>query len=75
MDCVPLLITMEKVEDVTEAVDESVTEIVIGAETICVGVPAITPVDELSVRPVGKTPLAIAKEFPPEPPVVLTVSE
>ena len=75
MDCVALLITMEKVEDVTEAVDESVTEMVIGAETICVGVPEITPVEELSVRPVGNRPLARAKVFPPEPPEALTVNE
>ena len=75
IDCVPLPITIEKVEVVTEAVEESVTEMVIGAETICVGVPEIMPVEVLSERPVGNTQLAIAKVFPPEPPEVLTVSE
>jgi hypothetical protein len=75
IDCVPLLITIEKGEDVTEAVDESVTDRVIGAVTICAGIPEITPVDELSVRPVGNTPLAMAKVFPPEPPEAFTVSE
>jgi hypothetical protein len=55
---------------VAVAVLESVTRTVSDDDPAALGVPEIAPVDELRESPAGNEPLARAKEFPPEPPLL-----
>jgi hypothetical protein len=63
-----------KLEVVRVAVEESVTETVKVEVPTIEGVPEMTPVEELIVRPAGSVPLATAKVFPPDPPELEIVS-
>jgi hypothetical protein len=68
-------ITIEKGEVVATLVFESVNRAVMAKVPVAVGVPEITPVDELSVTPAGSDPDAIEKVPDPDPPLFESVRE
>ncbi|CAB4575458.1 unannotated protein [freshwater metagenome] len=53
----------------------SVTVITNELDPAVVGVPLMTPVDELRLKPAGSEPEVTVKSFPPLPPAVDNVSE
>ena len=66
---------MVKEDVVAVAVLESVTRAVSALDVSTVGVPEMTPVEELSVRPGGSVPVGREKDFPPDPPEETSDSE
>ncbi len=54
---------------------ESVTVTTIAEDPATVGVPEISPVDELRVNPLGSVPVVTANDFVPAPPGALRLSE
>jgi hypothetical protein len=69
------LITIEKDEVVATVVFESVIRAVIAYVPVAVGVPEITPDEELRVTPAGSDPDSMEKVPDPDPPLVKSESE